>query len=317
MIILSVRWSLRGGRAGRAPLALPQRVCAMARLRWGALLLAVGVVRGEDGAAATISCDDATAELDGANMQPAEDEVVRDESWTTWTDVLVGDVCEGTAVGETCGDFACQAGYEGGQLMCGEGGVWVVDACSAIICTTPEDSAGYVVSESQLDVSQTFHVTASCAPDYIGTAAVTACETGGQYRLAGCEKAPPPPEQAPDGLGGQAIAQDTLETCHVSDDLTCVGFAVAVCALAAALAAMVLLPKMMHTPSALSEGRSLYSDEGAGDDLDLLESLEDQNVEEYGDQDEHAAKKRLRGSKRGGRGRFQAVAESDEVIQEP
>lgn len=236
---------------------LHRAVGGMAGLRWGALLLAVGAVRGEDGGAVT-SCEDVSAELDGAKMQPVEGDDARDESWTTWTDELVGDTCEGTAVGETCGDFACQRGYEGGQLMCGEGGVWVVDACSAI--------------------------------------------------------KPPEPAQPTLAPGGQPIAGDTPETCHVSDDLTCVGFALAVCALAAAVAAMVLLPKIMHTSSTFTEGRSLYSDEGAGDDLDLLESLEDQNVDEYGDQDEHAAKKRLRESKRGN---FQAVAESDEVIEEP
>ena len=216
----------------------------MPGLRVGALLLAAaGTVRGEDGGAT--GCADVTSELDGANMQPAEGDDVLDEA-SSWTGRLVGDACDGTAVGETCGNFACKRGYESGQLMCGEGGVWVVEACS--------DSS---------------HVLQRADPD----------------------------------------------TCHISDDLTCVGLAVAVCALVAAVIAMLLLPRILNRNANYLEGRSLYSDER--DSLDLGGSIDVQDVDEYGDQDAHAAKKRSRGSTRRERGDFEAVAASDEVIVEP
>lgn len=208
----------------------------MPGLRVGALLLVAGTVCGEDGGAT--SCANVTSVLAGANMQ----EEVTDES-SSWTGTLVGDACEGTAVGETCDNFACQRGYEGGQLMCGEGGEWVVEACSE---------------------------------------------------------------------SSRVLQRADPDTCQVSDDLTCVGLAVAVCALLAAVIAMLLIPRMLKGNGNYLEGRSLYSDER--DSLDLEGSIDVQDVDEYGDQDAHAAKKWSRGSTRRERGDFKAVAVSDEVV---
>jgi hypothetical protein len=78
---------------------------------------------------------------------------------------------------------------------------------------------------------------------------------------------------------------------------------------------MLLLPRILNRNANYLEGRSLYSDER--DSLDLGGSIDVQDVDEYGDQDAHAAKKRSRGSTRRERGDFEAVAASDEVIVEP
>jgi hypothetical protein len=57
---------------------------------------------------------------------------------------------------------------------------------SGIICTTPADTTGYVITaEADLSVGG-FDVSVSCAAGYEGTAGATACATAGDYALAGC-----------------------------------------------------------------------------------------------------------------------------------
>lgn len=272
------------------------------------LLLAAGGVHADDGgdvaessgrgAAATGDCETVARELIGAHMEPAPvvdlEPVVFDEGSWTWTE-LKADACEGTAFGDLCGDFICRSGYEGGSLLCGQDAAWVVEACSAIVCTGPEDSAGYVVSEVQLDVSQTFNVTASCAAGYVGTAIVTACATSSDYGLSGCAKAPeeslqPVRSQAASSGDGDASEGDTApETCRISDDLTCAGLGVAFAALVLAAIGMVAIKIMEDRRQShdLKEGRSYFAD----DSFNYLQASDaNLDTEEYGDQNELADK---------------------------
>ena len=54
-------------------------------------------------------------------------------------------------------------------------------------CRAPADTTGYKVAESQLLIAY-FDVKASCAPGYLGTAAVSPCgENDKPYIVAGCE----------------------------------------------------------------------------------------------------------------------------------
>ena len=46
-------------------------------------------------------------------------------------------------------------------------------------CTRPDDTAGYVVTETELSVDVGFDVAAACATGYEGTGAAAACATSG------------------------------------------------------------------------------------------------------------------------------------------
>ena len=55
------------------------------------------------------------------------------------------------------------------------------------MCTKPADSAGYDVTETNLDLRNgRFSVAVACAAGYEGAAAVAACSTAGDYGLSGC-----------------------------------------------------------------------------------------------------------------------------------
>ena len=58
------------------------------------------------------------------------------------------------------------------------------------ICTEPVYHPGYTVTNTQLDTSQTFDVSALCASGYDGSPSVTACATTADYTLSGCTLAP-------------------------------------------------------------------------------------------------------------------------------
>ena len=53
-------------------------------------------------------------------------------------------------------------------------------------CTRPDDTAGYVVTETELSVDVGFDVAAACATGYEGTGAAAGCATSGPYALSGC-----------------------------------------------------------------------------------------------------------------------------------
>ena len=268
------------------------------------------------------TCDGVDPVLDAAKMQPAGVGAAYDEA-ASWTEVLVGDACEGTAVGDTCSDFACQAGYEGGQLVCGEDGEWDVEVCAAVVCTAPADTAGYEVSEEQLDATQTFNVTATCASGYNGTPAVAACSTaGGEYSLSGCTEEeeeeeeepswyPSPPPAPVESAPVAGAPPPSPPGCHVSDDLTCGGFMVVIFALILTAIAIVVFKKIMSPRTDFDEGRTLYNEDTPLSDSGLMdESADVEALDEYGDQDEHAEKKKTK--RTGGSGKFTPVASEEE-----
>ena len=94
------------------------------------------------------------------------------------------------------GDFnvavSCDDGYYGSAqaTACSTAGPFVLSGCSPIVCVSPADSTGYVVTESQLGLPLGFSVSAMCADHYGNAptdASVTACsEHGLPYTLAGC-----------------------------------------------------------------------------------------------------------------------------------
>ena len=82
------------------------------------------------------------------------------------------------------------AGYEGSSPLvtsCSTGGgEYTLSGCTEIVCTTPADTTGHTVTETELSVADGFNVTSSCAAGYSGTATVAACTASGPYTLSGC-----------------------------------------------------------------------------------------------------------------------------------
>merc|ERR1719506_1272505 len=68
---------------------------------------------------------------------------------------------------------------------CTESGDYSVTGC-APVCTDP-GTAGYTMTNTELDTSAGFDVTGVCADDYTGTVEVTACTEDGDYSVTGCE----------------------------------------------------------------------------------------------------------------------------------
>merc|ERR1712151_1174073 len=68
---------------------------------------------------------------------------------------------------------------------CTTSGDYSVSGCSAIICTDP-GTAGYTMTNFELDRSATFNVTGTCSDGYEGTVTVTPCTTSGDYSVSGC-----------------------------------------------------------------------------------------------------------------------------------
>lgn len=91
--------------------------------------------------------------------------------------------------GASCA-LSCGAGFDlsGGQPSCsGTSFVAGTVACAAIACDSAAAPVGYEQpTETDLIVAS-FDVTAACAPNWQGTAVVTACgATGGAYTVSGC-----------------------------------------------------------------------------------------------------------------------------------
>ena len=83
----------------------------------------------------------------------------------------------------------CAANYVGSVTVtpCFTSGPYTVSGCSPVVCTDPE-TAGYSMTETELDTSQTFDVSGACAANYEGTVVVESCATlgGGAYTVSGC-----------------------------------------------------------------------------------------------------------------------------------
>jgi hypothetical protein len=89
-------------------------------------------------------------------------------------------------------------GYVGTAVAtaCTAAGEYTLSGCTALdeVCSAPapDDMTGYVVVEEEL-ASQTFDVTASCAPGYTGTARSSVCtaqdaSSKARYGLSGCTR---------------------------------------------------------------------------------------------------------------------------------
>ena len=62
-----------------------------------------------------------------------------------------------------------------------------MSGCKAVVCSQPDDLAGYVVDNVNLDLSVgQFEVHAECAVGYEGVASALPCTSTGNYTLAGC-----------------------------------------------------------------------------------------------------------------------------------
>lgn len=64
------------------------------------------------------------------------------------------------------------------------------NATCAVRCTRPSMVAGYSIYETDLQAGTAFAVNATCAANYIGSAATTACTSAGPYTLSGCSLCP-------------------------------------------------------------------------------------------------------------------------------
>ena len=86
----------------------------------------------------------------------------------------------------------CAVGYLGTAAVAActaDGQAYTLSGCEKDkLCVAPSDVTGYDVTEVALLESK-FEVTVTCAPGYLGTAAVAACSADGEaYTLSGCEK---------------------------------------------------------------------------------------------------------------------------------
>lgn len=96
--------------------------------------------------------------------------------------------------GITAHDFkvkaTCTEGYSGTAKVdpcLVDNGPYTLSGCEkTVLCLTPKITEGYQVTESSLE-RRSFSVTATCAPGYLGEAAVEACGEGAPYALRGCE----------------------------------------------------------------------------------------------------------------------------------
>ena len=80
-------------------------------------------------------------------------------------------------------------GYEGTAVAhaCTSSGPYSLSGCTEIVCTTPSDTTGFSITESELGIGNAgFDVTAQCDTGFEGTAVVTACTSPGAYNLTGC-----------------------------------------------------------------------------------------------------------------------------------
>eukprot|EP01052_Picozoa_sp_SAG31_P050038 SAG31_NODE_11239_length_1050_cov_3.634069_1_plen_349_part_11 len=68
---------------------------------------------------------------------------------------------------------------------CTEDGDYSVTGCELIVCTDP-GTAGYTMTNTELNTVTGFDVTGVCADDYTGTVEVTACTEDGDYSVTGC-----------------------------------------------------------------------------------------------------------------------------------
>eukprot|EP00930_Biecheleria_cincta_P057736 TRINITY_DN4361_c0_g1_i1.p1 TRINITY_DN4361_c0_g1~~TRINITY_DN4361_c0_g1_i1.p1 ORF type:complete len:1097 (-),score=189.88 TRINITY_DN4361_c0_g1_i1:59-3349(-) len=84
----------------------------------------------------------------------------------------------------------CASGYTGTAMAigCSKGGeAYQLVGCTGEICTAPQDSAGYVLTEVNTE-RPSFNVIATCAADYDGTPSVKECPGDLQeYELSGCQ----------------------------------------------------------------------------------------------------------------------------------
>ena len=93
--------------------------------------------------------------------------------------------------GESCA-LTCNPGFalSGTQPSCSARlGDFVAGSivCSAMVCTQPASTVGYLTDESNLDLSRgAFDVSGQCAPHYEGTLTATPCAASGPYTLSGC-----------------------------------------------------------------------------------------------------------------------------------
>ena len=97
--------------------------------------------------------------------------------------------CTGNAAQNNDVDCSLTAQFENPDYATAAG-TTAADCCRTVICTTPDDTSGYTLTETQLDVVVGFDVTAACAANYEasgdGPAASSCGSASGPYGLSGC-----------------------------------------------------------------------------------------------------------------------------------
>jgi len=117
----------------------------------------------------------------------------------------------------------CAEGYEGTAAVeaCkANKEKYVLSGCSLIqLCLAPETMKGYVISETNLKISN-FGVTAQCAAGYVGTAIVQSCTSNGEsYKVSGCEF--DPVCLAPADKAGYSVTESVLASSKFDVTATC------------------------------------------------------------------------------------------------
>ena len=119
----------------------------------------------------------------------------------------------------------CVEGFEGTAKVkkCSKpGGSYSLSGCSyGGACTAPESTEGYLVTEVELRKTD-LDVTAECAPNYIGTAAVTPCSDDlGSYALTGCEAEKKCFSPASDSSEGYDLVENSVAMENFDVTATC------------------------------------------------------------------------------------------------
>ena len=119
----------------------------------------------------------------------------------------------------------CVDGFEGTAKVkkCSKpGGSYSLSGCSyGGACTAPESTEGYLVTEVELRKTD-LDVTAECAPNYIGTAAVTPCSDDlGSYALTGCEAEKKCFSPASDSSEGYDLVENSVAMENFDVTATC------------------------------------------------------------------------------------------------
>ena len=85
----------------------------------------------------------------------------------------------------------CAENYSGKfkSTICTVTGDYELTGCDPIVCKSPDDKSGYIVTETELDTTQTFEVDARCdGPFWKGTAVAEKCmNNDDEYKLTGCD----------------------------------------------------------------------------------------------------------------------------------